>query len=90
MTFHVFRFRNPYSRGYLTTDEYVEWLTTKLDRAFRTIIHLMPEKFREVLESYYVCESPEDARYWEAIACSKIIDLVTPAPEGEEQFGFCF
>lgn len=88
MTFHVFRFRDPYSREYLTTDEYIELLTTKLDRAFRAIIDFVPEKFREVLESYYACESPEDARYWETIACSKIIDLVTPVPEEEQPFGF--
>jgi len=59
-----------------------------LDEAFRTIIDLMPEKFREVSESYYECEIPEDAKYWEAIARSKIIDLVTPVPEEEQSFGF--
>lgn len=88
MTFHMFRFRDPYRRGYETTDEYFERLTSKLEGAFRTIIDLIPEKFRDVLGSYYMCEYPEDAKYWESIACSKIIDLVTPVPEEEQPFGF--
>jgi hypothetical protein len=88
MTFHVLRFRDPYMRGYETTDEYLERLQSKLEEAFQTIIYLMPDKFREVLESYYRCESPADAEYWEAIARSKVIDLATPTPEEEQPFGF--
>jgi hypothetical protein len=86
----LLRFRDPYARyGYEDTrDEHVERLKNELDAALSTIVHLMPEEMREVLQSYYLCESPKDAEIWEPTARWKIIELAKPMPDEELSYGY--
>lgn len=85
----LLRFRDPYGRyGYEDThDEHFERLKRELHDALSTIIEVMPEEIRKVLESYYRCESPDDAKMWESTARWKIIELAKPIPD-QQLYGY--
>ncbi len=83
------RFRDPFERhGYdATRDEYFERLRRELEEALYTIVDLMPEKIREVLRSYYRCESTKDAEMWESTVRWQIVELAKPVSDDEQSFG---
>lgn len=64
-------------------EEQVRELQSDLYMARRTILELMPDKIREVLESYHECSSYEQARGWERQAVEEVLALSRPAPAGE-------
>lgn len=66
----------------LTDKEIISDLRRDLDAAVRSVISLMPEDARSILESFEDCESFTDTYCWRLIAASAVGDLAKPFPKG--------
>lgn len=66
----------------LSDKEIISDLRRDLDAAVRSVIFLMPEDARSILESFEDCESYTDTYRWRLIAASGVGDLAKPFPKG--------
>lgn len=62
-------------------DSPIRRLETDLYRARRTIIELMPERIRELLDSFYGCDSREASYRWQHEVVEELIGLAEAIPD---------
>ena len=62
-------------------DEIISRLRRDLDAVVSSVIWLMPEDARSILESFCDCESERDTYRWRQIAASRVVDLAKPLPK---------
>jgi hypothetical protein len=60
-------------------------LRDQLERARRSIIHLMPREAQNILWTHEHCKSKADTWRWAEITAMEIIELATPLPVGPSQ-----
>jgi hypothetical protein len=66
----------------LSDQEIISDLRRDLDAAVSSVIWLMPEDARSILESFDKCESELDTYRWRQIAASRVVTLAKPFPKG--------
>jgi hypothetical protein len=66
----------------LSDKEIISDLRRDLDVAVSSVIWLMPEDARSILESFCDCESERDTYRWRHIAASRVVALAKALPKG--------
>jgi hypothetical protein len=61
-------------------DDRTRRLEDELDQTCRTVLHLMPENVRELLESYSACESRDETHRWDDTVAEQITAFAKVLP----------